>query len=795
MWMLLGCLSITYGQTVTITDDVTEEPVEMVILMSNAPKAYATTNAKGQANIDGFENSEAIEIYAYGYKRKTISYSEISQNGFKVGLNQTNINLDEIVIAASRWKQSSGKVPSKLADITPKDIAFQNPQTAADLLSISGKVFVQKSQQGGGSPMIRGFSSNRLLYTVDGVRMNSAIFRGGNLQNVINMDPFTVENTEVLFGPGSVIYGSDAIGGVMSFQTLTPQLSLDDEPFIFGKAVARYSSVNQEQTGHFDVGFGWKKWAFVTSFSSWDYDHLRQGSNGPDDYLKPYYVQRIDSTDRVITQDDPLLQVPSAYTQKNLLQKVRFQPNHNWDFQYGFHFSETSAYGRYDRHNRIQNGTARYAEWNYGPQKWLMNNLSVSHYLSNVLYDQLTVRLAQQTFAEGRFDRSVNSDIRSIREEEVQAYSVNADMVKSLGLNNTIYYGVEYIQNDVTSTGVDENISTGTSVEGPSRYPKATWRSIAIYLNDEHQLSNKTTLQAGIRYNQFLLDAEFDTRFYPFPFQEASINDGALTGSVGAVFRPNESLIFRINAGSAFRSPNVDDIGKVFDSEPGAVVIPNPNLDAEYAYNIDLGVAKVLSDRIKLDITGYYTRLNNALVRRDFQLNGQDSIMYDGELSQVQAIQNAAKADVYGIQLGLNLKLFNGFRFTTDYNFQHGEEELDDGTVSNSRHAAPWFGLSRFTYEYEKLTLQLYAQYQGERKHENLATEEQSKDEIYAKDENGNTYAPAWYTINLKGQYLLNDYLSLSAGLENITDQRYRPYSSGISGSGRNFILSLSAKF
>ena len=239
----------------------------------------------------------------------------------------------------------------------------------------------------------------------------------------------------------------------------------------------------------------------------------------------------------------------------------------------------------------------------------------------------------------------------------------------------------------------------------------------------------------------------------------------------------------------------MDDIGKVFDSEPGAVVIPNPNLDAEYAYNIDLGLAKVLSDRIKLDITGYYTRLNNALVRRDFQLNGQDSIMYDGELSQVQAIQNAAKADVYGIQLGLNLKLFNGFRFTTDYNFQHGEEELDDGTVSNSRHAAPWFGLSRFTYEYEKLTLQLYAQYQGERKHENLATEEQSKDEIYAKDENGNTYAPAWYTINLKGQYLLNDYLSLSAGLENITDQRYRPYSSGISGSGRNFILSLSAKF
>lgn len=793
--MLLGSLSMLYGQTVTVTDEVTNEPVEMAILMSNSPKAYATTNNKGQAAIDGFRNASQIECYAYGYKRKTISYQEISDQNFEIILSQVNINLDEIVIAASRWKQSSGKVPSKLADITPKDIALQNPQTAADLLGLSGKVFIQKSQQGGGSPMIRGFATNRLLYTVDGVRMNTAIFRGGNLQNVINLDPFAVENTEVLFGPGSVIYGSDAIGGVMSFQTLRPQLSLDDQPFVFGKALARYSSANQEQTGHFDVGYGWQKWAFVTSFSSWDYDHLRQGSHGPDDYLKPYYVQRIDSVDRVITQDDPLLQIPSAYSQKNLMQKVRFQPKSDWDFEYGFHFSETSSYGRYDRHNRVRNGTARYAEWNYGPQKWLMNNLSISHYQTNALYDQLTIRMAQQQFEESRIDRSLNGSTRSIREEEVCAYSANADMVKAMSNSNTLYYGVEYIKNDVNSAGIDEDLSTGTSAEGPARYPQATWQSLAFYLNDEWQLANHTTLQAGIRYNQFLLDATFDTRFYPFPFDAASINDGALTGSIGAVLRPSESLIVRVNAGSAFRSPNVDDVGKVFDSEPGAVVVPNPDLEAEYAYNLDLGVAKVFSDRLKLDVTGYYTILNNALVRRDFSLNGQDSILYDGELSRVQAIQNAAKANVYGVQIGLNLKLLNGFRFTSDYNFQRGEEELDNGSTSRSRHAAPWFGMSRLTYEHEQLQVQLYAQYQGERAHEELPVTEQEKEEIYALDDNGETYSPAWYTLNLKGQYDLSDHLSVTAGMENLTDQRYRPYSSGISGAGRNFLLSLTARF
>src|SRR5690554_4055415 len=105
-----------------------------------------------------------------------------------------------------------------------------------------------------------------------------------------------------------------------------------------------------------------------------------------------------------------------------------------------------------------------------------------------------------------------------------------------------------------------------------------------------------------------------------------------------------------MNASTAFRSPNVDDIGKVFDSEPGAVVIPNPELRAEYAYNAEIGMATVLWKAVKLDLTGYYTLLDHALVRRDFTLNGQDSILYDGELSQVQAVQNAAIARVYGVQ-------------------------------------------------------------------------------------------------------------------------------------------------
>jgi hemoglobin/transferrin/lactoferrin receptor protein len=427
----------------------------------------------------------------------------------------------------------------------------------------------------------------------------------------------------------------------------------------------------------------------------------------------------------------------------------------------------------------------------------MMNNLSISHQANQAYYDQMTLRLAQQSFGESRISRDLNDPVREVREEQVDAYSANLDFAKGLNARHTLFYGLEFVQNDVFSNGFNENIETDLQTDGADRYPQATWSSLAAYINDEFRLNQRITIQAGLRYNQFMMDVDFsgNADYYPFPFSRAEINNGALTGSLGAVFRPSDTWALRANFGTGFRSPNVDDIGKVFDSEPGAVVVPNPDLEAEYAYNLDLGVTRVFAEKIKLDITGFYTILNNALVRRAAQLNGQDSILYDGVMSEVQALQNAALARVYGVQAGLEVKLPAGFSFSSDFNFQRGREELDDGSISPSRHAAPFFGVSRMSYRNRKLDLQVNVIYQGEQSHENLAVSERGKDEIYALDNNGNTYAPAWYTLNFKAAYALTEKIRISGGLENITDQRYRPYSSGISGAGRNFMLALSAKF
>lgn len=797
--MVLACCitlqHVCYAQIITVKDRETGQALELATLLSETPKAFAMTNAQGRADLSAFRGSEKIEIRLLGYQTETTSYATLEKAGFTVSLAHSGLSLDQVVVSATRWNQSKREIPAKITSISARDVALQNPQTAADLLGGSGEVFIQKSQQGGGSPMIRGFSTNRVLLTVDGIRMNTAIFRSGNLQNAISLDPFSIENTEVFFGPGSVIYGSDAIGGVMNFQTLTPQFTLTDKPLVSGKAAARTASANREQTGHFDFNAGWEKWAFVTSFSHNDFGDLRMGANGPDEYLRPLYVQRQNDTDVVIANDEPLVQRPTAYSQINMMQKLRFKPNEKWDFNYGFHYSTTTDYSRYDRHVRYRNGLPRSAEWYYGPQKWMMNNLNIAHTGSTGLFDQMTLRLAYQFFEESRVDRDFNDPERRRRLEKVKAYSANLDFLKGVGDRQKLFYGLEWVYNDVNSSGTDEDISTGNVIPGPARYPQAGWASYAAYLTWQYKISDKFLVQAGARYNRFALNATFDTTFFPFPYTKADLNKGALTGSMGFVYDPTASWSLSANVSTGFRSPNVDDVGKVFDSEPGAVMVPNPNLNAEYAYNAEFDIAKVFGKSVKIDVTGFYTVLKNALVRRNFTLNGQDSILYDGELSQVLAIQNAARATIYGLQANIEIKFPGGFGITSRFNYQQGEEELDDGSTSPLRHAAPWFGVTSMTYNAYPFTMSFYTMYNGEVSYKNLPQEERGKDYIYAIDADGNPYSPAWYTLNFKAMYQFTDHLSLSGGVENLADKRYRPYSSGIVAPGRNFILSLRANF
>ncbi len=795
VYMLLAFWpAVMLGQEVKVVNNVTLQAIENVLIYSLDESASALTNIKGKAELDAFDRDDTLIFQHTGFVEFIIPLEKLKKLSYVVKLSERSVNLGEVVIAANKWEQNRAEVPNKITAINSREIEFQNPQTSADLIGLTNEVFIQKSQYGGGSPMIRGFSANSILIVVDGVRMNNAIFRSGNLQNVINIDPNVIESAEVIFGPGSIIYGSDALGGVMDFHTRKVNLSHNEESFIRTNAMFRYASASSEKTAHVDFNYGREKWGFHTSITMSDFGDLRMGDNYNPEFKRLHYQARIDGRDTMLVNNNPNIQKNTAYEQLSLMQKFRFRPSEDIDITYNIIYSTTSDIPRYDRLIEYSSEKLKYAEWYYGPQDWMMHNLQFEFDRKTRLYNSARITAAYQFFKESRHDRRFGKDILRSRTERVDALSLNLDFDKETGEKNTLYYGLEGLFNHVGSEALEESILDGTKNPASTRYPDggSNYSSFAIYASDKLNLSRQLTLTAGLRYNHVFVRSDFeDTTFFKFPFNDIELSTGSFTGSLGMVFRPADNWQFNLNASSGFRAPNVDDLAKVFDSEPGNVIVPNDQLESEYAYNLDLGIVKSFGEKAKMDLTLFYTYLDNAMARRKATFNGQDSIEYDGSMSQVWKIVNVGYANIYGASFSFNYDISDHLAFNTYLTYQKGEDS--DGQPV--RHVSPLFGSTGLTFTQNKLKIKFYSNYNGQKPYAELAESERNKPQLYARDASGNPYSPAWWTFNIKTSYQLNEHIRFELGYENFFDYRYRMYSSGIAAPGRNLVLSLRGSF
>lgn len=783
-------INIVLSQTITILDYEGLKPVSDVVIHNRQNSIMIYSNSSGKAEISAFDKNDIICFRHFSYENICLNADEIGKSDNKILLKRKVFPIEEFVVSANRWEQKRNEVPNKILSLPASSIRFQNPQTTADLISMSGEVFVQKSQLGGGSPMIRGFATNRLLIVVDGVRMNNAIYREGNIQNIISLDPNTIESSEIIFGPGASSYGSDAIGGVLDFHTKKALFSTGDKPYFKAGAMTRFSTADKEKTAHFDFNLGSKRIALLSSISYSDFGDLRMGSGRFPEYLRTEYVKRLNGEDSVMVNSDPRVQVYSGYSQINTMNKLRFKLTKAIDLVYSNHYSALSDVPRYDRLIQYKSGKLRYGDWYYGPQVWMLNNLQVTISKPTKLFDELRIIAAHQNYRESRHDRSLGKSTVNEQFEKVKIISLNLDFDKKLaGDKSLLYYGFEFVNNDIKSIAQTRDIDTEVITPAGSRYPNGInkYNSFSAYAGYKNNISEKLTLISGLRYSWVSLHSTIaDNHYYGFPFTEISISNGALTGSAGMVYRPDGKTQVNLNASTGFRAPNLDDAGKVFDSAPGIVVVPNPDLKPEYSYNFDLGISRDFAKIIHFEVTGFFTWLNHAMVRHDWLFNGQDSIMYGGELSKVEAIVNAGYARVYGISFNLQANITHYFSFRSTLNITEGKEQ---GGVP-LRHATPVFGSTSFVYETPKFKADLYALYNGARKFKNMAPSEIAKPYMYATDKDGNPWCPGWFTLNFKASYSFAKWGTVNAGVENILDYRYRPYSSGIVAPGRNFIIS-----
>lgn len=703
-------------------------------------------------------------------------------------------NLSEVVVYANKFPTASKNIVQTIGLITDKSFINQQANTA-DILTNSGQVFVQKSQLGGGSPVIRGFEASRVLLMVDGIRMNSAIFRAGHLQNIITVDNMILDRVEINYGPSSTMYGSDALGGVVNLFTKNPTLNTSVAWKTNGNVIYRYANGQNENRQHIDINIANNKWAYLTSFTNSSFGDLRQGNKRlaayPDFGKRLFYVTRENGVD--IANDNAAqvnIQKVTGYTQTDLLQKIMYKPSANVEHLLNIQLSNSSNINRYDRLTETSKGLPVYSEWYYGPQ---VRNMVGYKYTASALkgyFQELTVNTSYQHLEESRISRKFKSSNKDFRIENVDILGVNADLLHQQK-NGDLHFGLESYYNIVKSTAYRTNIVTSANSAITTRYSDGPTNMAyqAVYLQQTKYLNNHWVLNEGIRLNMVQLNAEFkDTSLMHFPFTEAKQSNAAFTGNLGLAYNAEDGYRLTFGLSSGFRAPNIDDLTKVFDTKTGYVVVPNKDLKPEYTYNAEVNLSKS-STAFSWGASLFYTWFKNALVADKFTWNGESKIYYQGVLSDVYATQNKAKAIVYGFNVNGRLRIM----YNTDI---AGTYTYTKGTYNNGvkemplDHIPPSYGRLGIKHGNEKWNAEVFSVFNGWKRiaDYNLNGED---NEIYATKDG----MPSWMTLNFASYYNPRKNLSVGFQIENITDLNYRYFASGISAVGRNYILSCKLSF
>ena len=703
--------------------------------------------------------------------------------------------LEEVIVTANKFPEIRKNIAQPTFVLTQKEIDRSLSNNTAGLLEHSGKVFVQRSQLGGGSPVIKGFEASRILLVVDGVRLNNAIYRTGHLQNVITIDDDILERVEVLSGPASTMYGSDALGGVIHLQTKKPQVGKTG-----GNVSARYSSAFNEFTGHADVNMGTRKFVSLTSFSFSSYGHLRQGAQRRPKYAefgkRKEYITQIGGIDSIVQNDNVNKQKFSGYHQYDILQKFLWQPNpaqsHEWNLQY----SNSNDIPRYDRLTDTRNGALRWAEWYYGPQERLMASYNYQSKEIKGFFDQLKTGASYQRIAESRMQRAYRRPLREHRVERINVWALNLDLQKSTAQHDW-HVGADAQFNDLRSAAFNYDINTGVRSSGlVSRYPdgKNNMTYSGVYAQHAFRIiPGKLILNDGIRLNYVDLNANFnDTALLHLPFTKATQRHAAYSVNAGLVFLPDAaSSRIALNVSTGFRAPNIDDLAKVFESAGGVqLVVPNPNLTPEHTWQFDLEMSKRFGKWLEVEANAFYTLFRDAVVLDKFSLNGAASVLYDGQMTPVAANQNKARASLYGLQGGLTLRPVTYLSFYSYITCTYGRYRQDDKSEVPMDHIPPVFGKTGIEGRYRFLEAGLYLLYNGSKKLKDYNP--YGEDNLQYATPDG---MPGWQILNFSSGFNINRKYTFQLAVENIFDKYYRVFASGISGAGRNLVLKLRAGF
>ncbi|MEN8785506.1 MAG: TonB-dependent receptor, partial [Akkermansiaceae bacterium] len=518
--------------------------------------------------------------------------------------------LPEIVVTANRTTEEVEEVPYTLEILTTEDLLENATRTLPQAFLNTPGVLVQQTTTGHGSPYIRGFTGRQNLLLQDGIRLNNSTWRSGPVQYWNTLDAQAIDRIELIKSQGSVLFGSDAIGGTINTLSKSSGFRVEDGFFSGGTAYYRFDTNSESQIGRVEQRFGvGEKWGVMLGYSASDIGDIRDSSLGT--MRGTGYSQ--------LSQD--------------LKFEYAFSPSQTLTIAHSYlHQDDISRW-----HNTINNPGWTHGNFFTTPGTDLARDYDQERSLTYLRLEDVDANLSwadryQATFS---FQRTQDSEfrVRDSGRSDSRVIDVDTFGFSFQAETGNIVLGADYYHDQVDSEGFRNRVPR------PSNRPTAddaTYDALGVFTNYKGSIGQRFTYDAGVRFTY--IEARWDG-YRPDGTNDDQSGDGSwdnLSLSLRGQYELDNYWTIFGGVSQAFRAPNLDDLtGRQFALN-GLDENGSPDVDPEKYLTSELG-SRFNEGDFSFELSSYYTFINEGIVRIDDGMsglattNGSDGFIYGFE--------------------------------------------------------------------------------------------------------------------------------------------------------------------
>jgi outer membrane receptor protein involved in Fe transport len=752
--LIVGALPIGGENTAVISGQVldlgTARPVAGATIAVAGTDRGTVSESRGRFCISELEpGNYFLRVSCVGYTDEEVSAGSDDEENKElvIYLRPTAVPVGRITVTGGRVAARIFESSRAVSAISGEEFSERSSATTAELLREEPGLLVQKTTYGHGAPIVRGLIGRHVLLLYDGIRLNRSTFRSGGNQYLNTVNHQFLDRIEVVRGPASVLYGSDALGGAINlipFELPRPGDNLRLQP----RFSTRYATADNSYRLTAGADGDIRLLTFSSGLSLKGTGNLRAGGN-------------------VGRQD------PTGWDETAAVLQLLRPLGRRWSLRLNYLAVRQDRVPRYDKY-----AGGQFREYRYDPQDRDLAAVTFSVRPSDGFLQAARGSLAWQREVEGRIEQKIDADYQYRSHDRLTTWGGYGQAVLVPHPAHQLLVGGEYYREKIAGGRVRIDGETIETVR-PTYPDGSVYRSAGLFLQDEWELVDRLKLTAGLRYSRFAVETLLEA-----PFGEFREDYEDLTGSVGISYRPWRGINLVGNWSRGYRAPSLNDMAVLKVSSSG-VDAPSPGLKPESIISTEMGIKLDLGP-VSGGLIAFNSRLDDMIDRTRGLYNGlpffdeNNNGLQDSSEFDIYQRRNVGRARLYGFELEGSYRSGSGWEGRLNCFWIRGENRSLGEPLSR---IPPLMDMVAFRmYPTESVWIETFLRTAAAQRRLS------SRDEADNRIDPGGT--DGWVTLNFRTRFNRGR-LSLAVSVENITDAAYKEHGSGIYSAGRNLILNL----